>query len=106
MKLMLTKKEVFQIKLHGEPIKLDMTSGDGRWVWPEMMEFFYEVDVLKLLPDGDVEVLYEIHAELPYTDKEKRLDGGELISRTVKLRVGQILHKPPAGIATGVRYER
>ncbi len=102
MKLMLTKKEVFQIKLCGEPIKLDMTSGDGRWVWPEMMEFFFEVDVLKLLPDGDVEVLYEIHAELPYTDDEKKCDDGELISKTMVLRVGQILHKPPEG--TTVRY--
>lgn len=98
--MLLTKKEVFQIKLRGEPIKLDMTEGDNRWAWPGMIEFFCKVDVLKRLPNDEIEVLYEIHAKL--------LVDNDTETRTMILHVGQILHKPPAGTVTefnGVRYE-
>ncbi len=100
MKLLMTKKEVFQLKLRGEPIKLDMTEGDGRWAWPAMMEFFFDVDVLKKLPNGDVEVLHEIHATVPFEKSTSKCDDGELISRTMILRVNQILSQPPEGTST------
>ena len=93
MKPLLTKKEVFECKLRGDPIKIDMVEGENRWVWPETMEFFFEVDVLKKLPNGEVEVLHEIHAELPV--KDGICVDGEVLSRTMILRVSQILLAPP-----------
>lgn len=95
MAALITKKEVFQFKLRGDPIKIDMVEGENRWVWPETMEFFFEVDVLKKLPNGEVEVLYEIHAILPVDEKLN-----DIKTRTMILRVNQILHPPSEGSST------
>lgn len=61
---MITAKEIFTIKLQGDPIRLEYLISKHRAEWPATIELFYEQKIFKKVENG-AEVMYAVHITLP-----------------------------------------